>query len=194
MANDFNRGIVRGSITSITIRKTKDNSKPYGDIKVFCSSKEYGDLTVRVKFWGKELPALQEAIKECPAGKYWFDGDMAILEQRGEEVLIFNAYEFKPWVPAKDDEARATFIIEGIVKANFETFELHYVKKHSIYPKDFTFKFPEIEAAWGVDIDDHVTVAGHIKDIMQKYGGSGEIEPIIEKVRIKNKKAPSDPF
>ena len=194
MADNFNRGVVRGSIRSMSVRKTEKNNIPYGDIRVFCSSKEYGDLTVRVRFWGKELPSLQAAIKENAAGKYWFDGDLAILKKRGEETLCFNAYKFKPWVPAEDDEARASFIIEGIVKASFETFELHYVKKHSQYSKDFTFIFPAIDEAWGVDIDDHVTVAGHFRDIMQKYGGSGEIEPVIEKVRIKGKKATSEPF
>ena len=188
MKESFNRGVVRGSIKGISIRRTEKNRIPYGDIRVHCSSDKYGDLTVRVRFWGKELTALEAAYKEQPTGKFWFDGDLAILKARGDEELCFNAYKFRPWAVAIDDEPRASFIIEGIVKVNFETFVLHYIKKHSQFPKDFTFTFPAIDDAWGLDIGDRVTVAGHFTDIMLKFGGSGEIAPIIEDIKIKQKK------
>ena len=74
------------------------------------------------------------------------------------------------------------------MEANHDHFELHHIKDHSRYPKDFLFKFPRIEDAWGVDIHDRVVVYGHFKDKHIKHGGSGEIEPMVEDVTIKEKK------
>ena len=191
--NHFNKGVIRGSITSFKVLKTK-NKISYGDLRIFCPSKEYGDLTVRMRFWGRELASLIDAHKKQPTGKYHFSGDLALLERRGKKILCFNGFRFKPWAPSNDDEPRASFIIEGKVDANHDHFELHHIQEHSLYPKDFVFKFPRIEDGWGVDIHDLVVVYGHFKDIALKYGGSGEIEPMVERVSIKEKKAGSDPF
>ena len=188
----FNKGVVRGRIIDLRDRKTKaPGRKPYGDIKVHCPSEEYGDITVRLRFWGSDYADLKEAHKKSTKQKdnimFHFAGHVGIVVMREVPVIVFNAYKFKPWVPSIGDEARASFIIEGINQANFGEFELHHIREDNSFPVDCVFKFPELDERWGSGPNDRLVVYGHFKDKHAKYGGSGEVQPDIEDVTIKER-------
>ena len=180
----FNKGVVRGRITEFRVRKTKGNKKPYGELKVFCSSIAYGELTIRLRFWGKHLEDLKTAHKG-PVENFYFTGHVGIFNLRGEDLVVFNAYTFKPWMQTHDDQPRASFIIEGRNHADFGGFELRHIREDANYPVDDIFKFPELDEAWGVGPGDLIQVYGHFRDKHAKFGGSGEIELGIEELTIK---------
>lgn len=187
----FNKGTVRGRIIELKDRKTHSaNKKPYGDCKVFCSSVEYGDVTVRLRFWGAQYPDLKQAYKDVPDAQFHLQGHVGLIDHRGEKLWAFNAFKYKLWVPVPEkDEARASFIIMGECRANFETFELQHVREDDRFPVDHLFKFPLPALESDASPPDLVTVYGHFKDAHNKFGGDGIIEPMIEDVTIKERRS-----
>jgi len=190
MVKHFNKGVLRGRILDLADRKTHSkNKKPYGDFKVFCSSGEYGDITVRARFWGSQFTDFKKAYRELPDTQFHLEGHVGLLEHRGEQLWCFNAYKYRPWVPSGEDQARASFILMGECVVNFETFELHHVREHPTYPVDHLFKFPAPQIESDATPPDIVTVYGHFVDPDRKFGGMGDVEPMIEKVTIKERRS-----
>lgn len=185
----FNKGVVRGRIIDLKPRKTTTNKKPYLELKVFCPSSSYGDITVKVRFWGPEVEALKAAYKERKDGMFYFhEGDVAMLESRGRKFLGFNAYKFMPWSESPEDQPRASFILEGILDVAFEKFSIRHIREGGSFPVNALFDFPEPDFPTEALPPDRVTVYGHLKDLNAKWGSTGETEPIIEKLDIRERR------
>jgi len=186
-SSHFNKGVVRGRILELKVRKTTANKKPYLELKVFCPSGVYGDITVKVRFWGPEVEALKAAYKERKGGMFYFhEGDVAMLESRGRKFLGYNAYKFRPWAESPEDQPRASIIIEGVLEVDFEKFSIRHIRGGS-FPVNAVFDFPEPEFETEATPGDRVTVYGHLKDRHARFGSTGEAEPVIEEIQIRER-------
>jgi len=105
----------------------------------------------------------------------------------GRKFLGFNAYKFRPWAESPKDQPRASIIIEGVLEVAFEKFSIRHIREGGGFPVNALFDFPEPEFQTEASPGDRVTVYGHLRDPHAKWGSTGETEPIIEELEIRER-------
>lgn len=191
----FNKGVIWGRVKEFNERSTKDNKKPYLDLKITCASERFGDVLVYARMWGGEKTrAFLDAYKDGPGELYKFTGILSLLEREGVQLIGYQIFDFR--LVTEPVHQRAVFILRGEVVGRSRIGDdserphilLNYKQARENYAQDFTFRIychKDIPAL--VMKGETLDVKGAMQDKDAFWGGSGACVPFAEEVASKGK-------
>lgn len=184
---DFNKGVVWGKVREVKFRKTRENGKPYADLKLVCPTQVYGDILAHGRLWGEaRVEDLKAMHRKAPDTLWKFTGQLSQFERRGVMLTGYNLFKFEP--AEQGALPRAVFILAGevaekrfgphpdepegddtilVMSVKGETFEI-WAREH---------------LADRVEVLRRAQVKGALRDADAFFGGSGDVRPWAEETR-----------